>query len=435
MPDAVLGVQMKQHAFKFGTQVRDRLFSIDEAEFNTLNEQQKQSMLPDLTGFGQTRYTPTWQDATTYRAAVFEQFNHIIPTTGMQWIAYNQKGPDVPDAAINLAQSGGLGVSAASVVWQRDAWPTPDEFRSASEPDAQAFHDALIEDRLSASGIMGRFSDSGAGPSIDSWKVLNEPLHERYFADTFVDAGIYASETEALADYFIRAEAVRPDAELSINDFNILNTKNDNAAIQYRDLVQDLLAAGAPIDKIGVQAHISRNDISKADIVRRLDILAETGLGIEITEFDSRDDAEQLTAAEQKQVFQDVLEAAFESEAVDGFIMWGIWDPGHWRGNAPLFDEDWNIKDEASPWFELVRGEWMPMLTDLELNSQGKWTAPEGLISGAYDFTVTYNGNTRLYSDYDLSSDGNFLLAIPEPSAALAGFALLALACRRRRSV
>ena len=75
----------------------------------------------------------------------------------------------------------------------------------------------------------------------------------------------------------------------------------------------------------------------------------------------------------------------------------------------------------------------MPMLTDLELNSQGKWTASDGLISGAYDFTVTYNGKTRLYSDYDLSSDGNFFLAIPEPSAALAGFVLFAIAGRRRR--
>ena len=76
----------------------------------------------------------------------------------------------------------------------------------------------------------------------------------------------------------------------SSNDYNILNAVNDSATIQYRDLINSLLAAGAPIDRIGLQAHIALNTITKADIVRRLDILAETGLTIEITEFDSRDD-------------------------------------------------------------------------------------------------------------------------------------------------
>ena len=70
-----------------------------------------------------------------------------------------------------------------------------------------------------------------------------------------------------------------------------------------------------------------------------------------------RDDAEQLTPAQQERIFRDLLEAAFEHTAVDGFIMWGFWDPGHWRGNGPLFDEFWNVKAEAAPWFDLVHGE------------------------------------------------------------------------------
>ncbi|MCP4952503.1 MAG: hypothetical protein GY922_11740 [Proteobacteria bacterium] len=435
LADAVLDVQMKQHSFRFGTQIRDHFFSISEAEFKSLNDQQKQSLLPDLSDLGQDRYTPTWQDAVQYKAAVFEQFNHVIPTTGMQWLVYNNRGPAIPDAAIQQAQAEGLDVTAASVVWQRDAWPTPNEYRSDANPDPTAFHNALLNDRLSAQGIMGRYSDFGAGPAIQGWKVLNEPLHERYFVDTFVEAGIYEDEIATLTDYFVRADAIRPDAVLSINDFNILNSGNDNATIAYRDLVNDLLANGAPIDTIGVQAHMSRNDVSKIDIARRLDILAETGLGIEITEFDCRDDATQLTAAEQEQIFTDVLEAAFENRAVEGFIMWGIWDPGHWRGNAALFDADWNIKDEASPWYDLVRGEWMPMLDSLELNSQGKWIAPDGLFNGNYDFTVTFDGETRVFRDYDLSAGGNFLLAVPEPSASLAGAVLLALFVRRRRAL
>ena len=434
--DAIVGVHMKEHAFKFGTQVRDRFFSISETEFNSLNETQKQNLLPNLTDFGMSRYTPDWQDAVNYRQAVLSNFNHVVPTVGLQWVAFENNGPAVPDSAISIAQENGLSVTGASVVWQRDRWPTPVEFRPESSFDTQEFHDRLIEDRLSATGIMGRYSESGAGPVITDWKVLNEPIHESYYADTFVEAGIYDNEVDALADYFIRADRVRSDSVLSINEFNILNSGNDNAVIEYRDLINDLLAAGAPIDRIGVQAHMSRNDVSKADIVRRLNILAETGLGVEITEFDSRDDADQLTPEEQERVFQDMLEASFESQAVDGFIMWGIWDPGHWRGNAPLYDEDWNVKDEASPWFDLVQGEWMTELEGITLDSNGQWTAAEGVFSGLYDFTVTVNGETRRFSDYDLGSDGSFILAVPEPGGPLflLGLATFVIGRRHRRA-
>ena len=41
-----------------------------------------------------------------------------------------------------------------------------------------------------------------------------------------------------------------------------------------------------------------------------------------------------------------MLEASFEKPSVVGFIMWGFWDPGHWRGNGPLYDIDWNLKQE-----------------------------------------------------------------------------------------
>lgn len=419
IPNASLDVQMTRHEFTFGSQIRDRFFSISQTDFEALSETGRQGLLPNLTRFGQDRYTPTWQDALDYRAVVFEQFNHVVPTVGTQWISLNQNGPAVPDAAINQAQAAGLKVTGASIVWQRDRWPTPDEFRPDSNPDPFQFFAALVNDRLSEDGILARFSSDGEGPDVRSWKLLNEPLNEHYFADTFVNAGIYANEIEALTDYFTRAEAIRPDARLSINEFNILNTGNDNEVIAYRDLIIDLLENGAPIDLVGVQAHIARNDISKVDMLRRLDILAETGLPIEITEFDTRDDADQLTPAQQERIFRDLLEASFEHIAVDGFIMWGFWDPGHWRGNGPLFDESWNVKAEAAPWFDLVRGEWMPNLADLPIDENGQWTATDGLFLGTYNFSVTLNGQTFVFQDYDVAQNGEIILVVDPPTLPL----------------
>ncbi|TWT80337.1 Endo-beta-1,4-xylanase Xyn10C precursor [Planctomycetes bacterium CA13] len=438
LSQATINVRMTRHAFQFGTQVKDRLFTISESEFNGLSETQKQNLLPNLTSIGVARYTPTWQDTVNYRTTVLEQFNHIVPTNGMQWTAYNNSGPNNPDAAINVAYANGMTAKGHSVVWQKDGWPTPNEFRSASSPTAQGFHDALINDRLSSGGIMARYSSTGAGPNITTWDVLNEPLHEDYYMNTFVDADIYQSNVEAMADYFIRAKQIRPDAILVINDYNILSSQNDNNAIAYRNLINDLQAAGAEIDRIGVQAHVGFTSLSKEAIDLRLDIIAETGLAIEITEFDIRDDVTPVSATRQAEIFEDMLTSAFEHESVMGFNMWGFWDPGHWRGNGPLFDEDWVIKEEASPWFDLVQGEWKPELFDLTLDGQGQWMAPEGLFNGTYEIEAMLDGQMASVSGFQLLENGQITLrmatAVPEPSTlALTSLVCGMLSCRRHR--
>ncbi|WP_197167883.1 endo-1,4-beta-xylanase [Neorhodopirellula pilleata] len=411
--------------------MHDRLFTISESDFSSLNSNQKRGLIGDFSGTG---VVPTWQDTLNYRSAIYENFNHIIPTNGMQWLPYQNNGPQHVDAAIQAAQANGMTVTGHAVVWQNPNWPTPNQFRPAANPDPQLFHDALVSERLGPAGIITRFSDAGAGPTVLDWDVLNEPLHVTHYSDVFVSAGIYPTEKHAWADFFIRADALRPDANLAINDYNILNSGGDAAAMQYRDLVNDLLVLGAPIDQIKVQAHMDRM-VSKAELTRRLDILAETGLPIAISEFDMRDDANQISPANQKQLFQNILEASFAHESVNGFSMWGPWDPAHWRGNGPLFDENWIVKDEASAWFDLVRGEWMTSLDDQLIGVDGMWDG--FVIDGTYDFTVNVNGQSQTFSGFALNDDAAFTLtvtAVPEPSSLFAAsLALLAVASRHRR--
>ena len=559
IPNAVIDIQMKKHAFKFGTQVRDQFFSITENSFNALSDNAKQNLLPDLSGMsvvsssfdasignwqqfgganlsltsseyfegvkslyisnrsynyssprlyldqlitnngtyrfsvavklaagenGQVgltikrvdgsgtnwinfprvdasdqdwvqiigdynhnpvgevtqffvyvtgpnseegmgnyyvddfsietnpvRYTPTWQDILNYRDTVKDNFNHAIPTTGLQWHSVDNKGYAIPDAAVNLLNDYGLSVTGASVVWPRDRWPTPNRFLPGSNPSPYVFHSTLVNERLSQAGIIGRYSVNGSGPNISEWKILNEPINNNYYQSTFVNAGIYSTQNSALANFFERANTVRPDAILSINEYNIINSNSDTKAIEYRNFVNNLLALGAPIDRIGIQAHMSW-DVSKADITRRINILAETGLPIEITEFDSRDDAGQLTNQQQEDLLRNMLEASFENPSVVGFIMWGFWDPGHWRGNGPLYDIDWNLKQEGSPWFDLVRNAWTTNLEDQSLDSLGEWNSQDGVFNGIYDFVVTINGVSTIFESYDVTSNSEYVLAI-----------------------
>ncbi len=414
LPEARLTLKMKRHAFRFGTQIRDHLVAISEDEFQILSAREKQALMdPATEQLGLAAHTPSWQDVERYREVLWNNFNHAIPTNGMQWIQYNNRGPEIVDRVVNLLKTKQFTVKGHSVVWPRDRWPTPDQFRSsASEVNPSIFYRQLLSDRLQESGILSRFSDLGIGPTITDWDVLNEPMNNSYYADVFVGAGFYPSNTETYADFFKRAKGIRPDSKLAINEYNILNAPNDNNARAYRDFIADLLAAGAPIDVIGVQAHMSRSNVDKASMLRRINILAETGLDIEITEFDTRDDASQLTPAQQKQIFRDLLDAAFESKSVIGFSMWGFWDRGHWRGNGPLFDANWEVKDEASPWFELVRNEWMTSYSNLVPDEQGRWVSTEQVFKGIYDFSVTVNGVTTEFTDYNIENDSELEFVI-----------------------
>ena len=107
-----------------------------------------------------------------------------------------------------------------------------------------------------------------------------------------------------------------------------------------------------------------------------------------------------------------MLEASFENPSVVGFIMWGFWDPGHWRGNGPLYDIDWNLKPEASPWFDLVRNAWTTNLEDQSLDSLGEWNSQDGVFNGIYDFVVTINGVSTIFESYDVTSNSEYVLAI-----------------------
>ena len=106
------------------------------------------------------------QDILNYRDTVRDNFNHAVPTTGLQWHSIDNKGYSIPDAAVNLLNDYGLSVTGASVVWPRDRWPTPNRFLPGSNPSPYVFHSTLVNDRLSQTGIIGRYSANGSGPNI-----------------------------------------------------------------------------------------------------------------------------------------------------------------------------------------------------------------------------------------------------------------------------
>ena len=64
----------------------------------------------------------------------------------------------------------------------------------------------------------------------------------------------------------------------------------------------------------------------------RLDVVAEAGLPIWITELDVRDEDMNIRADR----YEDILRLYFSHEAVEGILLWGFWDQAHWRPECAL---------------------------------------------------------------------------------------------------
>ena len=109
-----------------------------------------------------------------------------------------------------------------------------------------------------------------------------------------------------------------PDCTLMVNDFSVIS---DNRQTAIRQQVEELEAAGAQIDAIGVQGHFNSPPAAEV-VLARLDNVARAGKPIWITEFDVTDPDPQRRA----EGLENVYRAAFSHPAVEGILMWGFWD-------------------------------------------------------------------------------------------------------------
>ena len=117
-----------------------------------------------------------------------------------------------------------------------------------------------------------------------------------------------------------------------INDYSIANSQS--RAQDYITIIE-LLQAEDLIDAIGIQGHVFSMGASASTMTANLDLLAETGLPVYVTEMDiagATDDA-------QLSEYQRIFPVFWEHPAVKGITLWG-YRPGLWTSNAHLLNND-----------------------------------------------------------------------------------------------
>ena len=353
VPDATVNVEMQAHEFQFGTAVN----------------------APRLLEAG--------NDA--YREQLLDLFNTTVLENKHKWAVW-EKDAAVADNATAWLRDHGLAVRGHAAIWQHlEHDVVPPDVVSRLDEDASD-HAAYLKDRIRTHirDILSTYAGD-----INDWDVVNEQLHHSAITDALAP-DVPPEKSPPVADWFRIAAQSAPEADLYINDYDIV-TGTDPEQTAYETLAEYLLDAGAPIDGVGLQAHFhSRSEaVDPREFRALLDRYASQGLSVKVTEYDTTGD--DWTEQEEANHLKTVLKTLYSHPAAEGFLMWGFWDGEHWRNNAPLFRKDWSEKPAYNTYTQLVFEEWW---TDDrgETDTSGRYRTQAFL--GDYEISVTVGGES-----------------------------------------
>lgn len=217
---------------------------------------------------------------------------------------------------------------------------------------------------------------------IDMWDVINEvvimPVFDKYDNAITRICREYG-RINLVKMVFEEARKANPNATLLINDFN--------TSAAYEILVEGCLAAGAPIDVIGIQSHQHQGFWGQEKIEEVLDRFARFGLPLHFTEntltsghrmpaeivdlndyqvkeWPSTPEYEERQAWEMEQMYRTL----FAHPLVEAIINWSFADEGAWlKAPSGLIRTDGTAKPAYHRLLRLIKDEWWSedtLLTD-----------------------------------------------------------------------
>ncbi|SEQ73792.1 endo-1,4-beta-xylanase [Natrinema salaciae] len=381
IPDATVDVEMREHAYGFGTQVNAELLVEGSIEGDPVDE----------------------ADLEAYRERVPELFNTAVLGNHHKW-RFWEENRETADAATEWLLDRELDVRGHTCVWgNRDTYAVPADVETAiDERDAETIRERSLEH---IETIIRHYGDD-----IEEWDVVNEALHAHDLMvgvyDDAVDedrpweGDVVPWRSELLADWYERAQTVADEAgvDIAVNDFNTLSGPEEYARDWYTEQIEFLRGEGIELDGIGFQCHFAVDQrLTPDEIVAGLDLYADYGATLTASEFDMfQGDWE--SQDQQAAFFRQFLKTFFSHPATSDFLVWGFWDGDHWapdydgsEPDAPLFEEDWTPKPAYDVYTDLVFDEWW---TEESGTTDADGTFETTAFLGRHDLTVTVGGES-----------------------------------------
>lgn len=356
---ATVELQMKKHAFKFGTAVDAGLITVNSS------------------------------GATTYQRKLLELFNHSVVENHLKWQMFEWYRTTAENA-VHWLRANGLTVRGHNLIWPSWRYLPADLEQNSGDP-------TYLRRRISThiADIAGLFRGT-----LLNWDVVNEPVAERELLDILGDS--------ALLDWFRDARRADPYAKLYLNDYDTYSRDGIFSPHQQAimRLIEYLIENNAPLDGIGLQSHFEADLAGIPDVISSLQRYAQYGKELAVTEFDINTTDEKSQAA----FTRDFITAAFAEPTVTQILIWGFWEGAHWLPKGAMYRGDWTEKANGAAWRDLIFNKWWT-------NERGS-TDADGIVRvrgflGDYEVKVLAEGRSVLKTA-QLQTPGTEILFIIE---------------------
>lgn len=304
-------------------------------------------------------------DNPDYASFFKSHFEWATPEYQAKW-PYNEPSRDNVtytsiDGLTRFCQANDIAVRGHCLFWGRDT-KIQDWVKSLPLNELQPEMDERIVSAVNH--FKGKFAH---------WDVNNEMVDNTYYKDLLGD--------NIRTWMYQRVHEIDPACRLFVNDYAVISGYGSNLA-DYKTLVYKLLAAGAPVQGLGVQCHMG-SGFDRSTVENRLDSLAEMGLPVWVTEFDMENvpDVNQWS-----DYLEEFYRTAFSHPAVEGIMMWGFWEGD--GANSPIVNTDWTL-NAAGVRYESLINEWT---TNSEAKTDANGVANFRGFYGTYRVTLTLDG-------------------------------------------
>ena len=289
------------------------------------------------------------QDADMYKQKFIKNFNVGVTASSLKWHHMEPEKGKVnfltTDNILAWADENHLPLRGHNLYW--GIYYVQDWVKALT--DEQLFDELSKRARTIAPRYKDRFVE---------YDFNNEMMHGDYYQER-MGSGITVQMVDWIREY-------DPDAKLFLNDYDILTGR---MLQEFSDHIKDLQGRGITIDGLGLQGHLHAEDFSRDTLRYALDVLAQFGLPIRITEFNmpgqrSRflQDKTLVPTKEEEEKFArnliDYYRICFAHPAVGGILSWGFWEGANWIPASSLYKKDWSPSASLDAYRSLVFDEW-----------------------------------------------------------------------------